>query len=45
MILNNSRLDRLTYISDTNELLIWMKTNNDGKAGEGFTLTWDEVDD
>merc|ERR1712083_596780 len=38
-----ARLDQLTYISDTNELLIWMKTNNDGKAGEGFTLTWDEV--
>ena len=41
---SDSELERLRYISDTNELLIWMKTNNDGRAGDGFELTWMEVD-
>jgi len=32
------------YTSDTNELIIWMKTNLDDTVGTGFELDWTTVD-
>ena len=32
------------YTSDTNELIIWMKTNLDEAVGTGFELDWTTVD-
>jgi len=32
------------YTSETNELILWMKTNLDTDVGSGFTLTWTTVD-
>merc|ERR1712129_636312 len=32
------------YTSDTNQLILWMKTNSDTMTGQGFHLDWMEVD-
>ena len=31
------------YTSDSNMLILWMKTNSDTTVGTGFTLTWEEA--
>ena len=32
------------YTSDRNELILWMKTNEDTVVGNGFELMWETVD-
>ena len=29
-----------TYTSDSNQLVLWFKSNSDSEVGKGFTLTW-----
>ena len=32
-----------TYTSDSNQLVLWFKSNSDDIVGSGFELTWEAV--
>ena len=32
------------YTSDSNLLILWMKSNSDNEVGAGFELNWEAVD-